>query len=93
MATIILKDGSEKEITLSYGDLLKLESKNPKLAEEYFKIQAKESLNEIDVIKVLRIAYISTTNQEVTLEGFCELISNNRSMAILAYNNLIYPKN
>lgn len=93
MATLLMKDGKEKEISLSYGDLLKLEKENPSLAEEYFAIQNQTSLSEIDVIKVLRIAYISTTNEYIELEEFCDLILNNRANSMITYNELIYPKN
>ena len=93
MATLLMKDGKEKEISLSYGDLLKLEKENPSLAEEYFTIQNQTSLSEIDVIKVLRIAYISTTNEYIKLEEFCDLILNNRANSMITYNELIYPKN
>ena len=93
MATLLMKDGKEKEIPLSYGDLLKLEQENPSLAEEYFAIQNQTSLSEIDVIKVLRIAYISTKNEDITLEEFCDLILNNRANSMITYNELIYPKN
>lgn len=93
MAKILMKDGTEKKISLGYGDLSKIEKNNPELAKEYFDIQRKEELNELDIVKVIYIAYITTCEKEITFDEFCEQVVNNRAIMMKAYSDMIYPKN
>lgn len=88
-----MKDGTEAQARLTFKDLYDLEKNNSKLAEEYFEIQDKEKLNELDMIRIIRIAYICAGNQEVTFEEFLEKISQNRNQVLTVYYELLYPKN
>lgn len=93
MAKILMKDGTEKKISLGYGDLSKMEKNKPELAKLYFEIQRKEELNELDLAKVIHIAYVSTYESDLKFEEFCEQVVNNRKIMMKAYSDMIYPKN
>lgn len=93
MAKILMKDGTEAEVRLTFKDLYDLEKKNPELAQEYFDAQKKEELNEIDMLKVLRVGYINAGNKEISFEEFLEEVSQNRNNTLSAYYEMLYPKN
>lgn len=93
MANLIMKDGTEQNVKLTFLDLYKLEQTQPELAKKYFDIQRKDVVNELDQVEVLRIAYISTVGKDVSFEDFCKKISNNRVNVINCYSELLYPKN
>ena len=90
---LTLKDGKEVEIKLTFKDLYKLEKEKPELAKEYFNLQKKTELTELDMVKVIYVGYIVAGNKYVEFEDFLDLISNNRNTTLSAYYELIYPKN
>lgn len=90
---LTLKDGKEVEIKLTFKDLYKLEKDKPELAKEYFNLQKKPELTELDMVKVIYVGYIVAGNECVEFEDFLDLISNNRNTTLSAYYELIYPKN
>lgn len=93
MTNLLMKNGTEVQIRLTFKDLYELEKNNAKLAEEYFAVQQKDVLNELDMIKVIHIAYLCAGNKQLSFEQFLEEISQNRSNVMKAYYELIYPKN
>ncbi|MFQ6932323.1 MAG: hypothetical protein ACLRR3_15430 [Eubacterium sp.] len=93
MANLILKDGTQQKVELTFLDLYKFEQEKPALAEKYFGIQRKDSVNELDMVEVLRIAYIATGGKDISFEDFCGMISNNRIEVITCYSDLLNPKN
>lgn len=88
-----LKDGIGVPVQLTFKDLYKLEKDNPELAEEYFNLQAKDKLNELDMVKVVYIGYLCAGNEKISFEDFLDKISNNRNETLSVYYDLIYPKN
>lgn len=92
MQKLILKNGKEINLSLTYGDLYRLQQNRPELVEEYFAIQGKENVNELDMVKVLFIAY-RTQEEEMKLEEFLDMIPQNRATIQKVYIGLLFPKN
>ena len=88
-----LKDGTEVPIRLTFKDLYNLEKSNSELSEMYFETMKKEELNEIDMVKVIYVAYMCAGNNVISFEEFLDKISNNRNEVLVKYYELIYPKN
>lgn len=93
MAKLLMRDGTEVEIRLTFKDLYNLEKTNSKLAEEYFNVQKKDELNELDMLKVLRAGYICSGNGELSFDEFLDKVSQNRNNTLSAYYEMLYPKN
>lgn len=91
-----LINGEEINLTLTYGSLNRLMAKEPTLVDDYFAIQAKiEPLNDLEIAKILYVAYRCASNTERTLtyEEFLDLMPSNRDTIYGLYANLMYPKN
>ena len=88
-----LTNGNEVGKSLTYRQLYELEKSNPELAEDYFKIQRKDDLNELDFIRVIYIAYCSEEKNPMSYEEFLDVVPSNRAVIQQAYIDLLYPKN
>lgn len=89
-----LTDGTKIKLTLTYGKLYKLKEKNPEALEEYFALQEKESQNELEMLKIIYIAYLCADNKvQISFEEFLDRFPSNRKTMMTIYVDLLYPKN
>lgn len=90
---MVLTNGKEVGTSLTYKELYQLEQKTPELANDYFKIQRKDELTELDFIRVIYIAYFVKEKNPMDYEDFLDLVPSNRATIQQAYLDLMYPKN
>lgn len=90
-----LIDGTQVDMTLTYGKLLKARSKYPEAYEAYNKIEMNGPKEIFDFLDVIYMGYLCANLEAPTImskDDFMEKITTNRKSLLRTYSELLYPK-
>ena len=98
MNTIIkfdLIDGTQIDMTLTYGKLLKARAKYPEEYETFNKIDMNGAKDVFDFVDVVYMGYLCANMESehiMSKDEFMDRITPNRKDIMKAYSELLYPK-